>query len=202
MADDKAGLPAIQSQPIDAGRYLQACPKSATTLGTFFHHVRQAVWEKSGDVPKSLFNGLSRERWISFRQYELREFMQMLINAAAILHKDQPIGEGFRRLGRLAYPSFASTMAGRVVLFAFGDGLEQMAQALPKAYALGLPDARVEVLKRAPRHYVIRYTDAHCFVETYQLGVIEGAFLAQRVVPHLVVRPGKRICDAEIEGKW
>ena len=105
-------------------------------------------------------------------------------------------------MGRLAYPSFASTMAGRVVLFALGEGLEQMAEALPKAYALGLHDARVEVERLGPRHYLVRYANAHCFVDTYQLGVIEGAFIAQRVVPNIIVRPGKRICDAELEGKW
>lgn len=201
MAVD-APAPAILSEPIDADRYIRSCPPTATTLGTFFHHVRQAVWEKVGSVPKSLSVGLSRERWISFRQYELREFMLLLVNAAQILHGDQPLGEGLRRLGRLAYPSFASTMAGRVVLFALGEGLEQMAEALPKAYAIGVPDAQIQVKRLGPRHYLIRYSNVHCFVDTYHLGVIEGAFIAQRVVPNIIVRPGSRICDAEFEGRW
>jgi uncharacterized protein (TIGR02265 family) len=202
MALEDAAVLGVLSRPIDADRYIKACPLSATTLGTFFHNVRQAVWETTGGVPKSLLTGLSRERWISFRQYELREFMLMLVNAARILHGDVPLAEGLRRLGRLAYPSFASTMAGRVVLFAFGSGLEQMAETLPKAYAIGVPDANIEVTKLATRHYRIRYTNVHCFVDTYHLGVIEGAFIAQRVQPKVVVRPGSRICDAEIEGIW
>src|SRR5436190_4974144 len=98
MPDEEAPVPAILSQPIDVDQYLRACPASATTLGTFFHHVRQAVWEEVGHVPKSLLAGLSRERWISFRQYGLREFMLLAVNAARILHASEPLGEGLRRL--------------------------------------------------------------------------------------------------------
>ena len=202
MAGDEAHVPAVLTQSIDPNLYIRSCPAAATTLGTFFHHVREAVTESTGSLPYRLFTGLTRESWISFRSYQLREFMQLLVNAARILHADQPLGEGLRRLGWLAYPSFASTMAGRVVLFAFGEGLEQMAEALPKAYTLGVPDAHVEVKKLALRHYRVRYSNVHCFVDTYHLGVIEGAFKAQHIVPHLIVRPGKRICDAEVEGYW
>lgn len=202
MADEESAVPAILTRPIDAELYLRSCPARATTLGTFFHHVREAVIEATGSAPQSLFAGVTGTRWISFRQYELRQFMHLLVNAARILYADQPLGEGLRRLGRLAYPSFASTMAGRVVLFALGEGLEQMAEALPKAYTVGVPDAHVDVKKLGPRHYRIRYADVHCFVDTYHLGVIEGAFMARNAVPKLVVRPGVRICDAEFEGHW
>lgn len=202
LAAEEAPAPAILSGPIDAEAYIRACPARATTLGTFFHHVREAVVERTGGTQDRLFAGVSRDRWISFRKYELREFMRLLVNAAGILHADQPLGEGLRRLGWLAYPSFASTMAGRVVLFALGEGLEEMAEALPKAYALGVPEAHVESKKLGPRHYLIRLSDVHCFVDTYHLGVIEGAFTARHVVPRIVVRLGKRSCDAEFEGTW
>ena len=38
--------------------------------------------------------------------------MHLVVNAARILHPKEAISEGMRRVGWLAYPSFAATMGG------------------------------------------------------------------------------------------
>ena len=108
---------AVLEQPIDVARYLRMCPSTAETQGTFFQHVRDAVEKQLGTVPAELMRDLPARHWLAFRRYPLREFMQLTVNAAALLHPALPTAEAIRRVGRIAYPSFAATMAGRVVLF-------------------------------------------------------------------------------------
>lgn len=193
-------LPTL-SHDVDVARYIRACPADIMTQGTFFRYLRGAVEKKRGPTD-ALFAGLARRDWTQFGRYPLRDFMQLAVNAARVMHADVAISEGLRRVGRLAYPSFASTMAGRVVLFAFGDELENMVNAIPKVYALTVPGSHVEVQMVAPAEYRFLYRGVHSFVDTYHLGVLEGAVLEMGFTPRISVLMGQRICDADFGGGW
>lgn len=93
-------------------------------------------------------------------------------------------------------------MAGRVVLFAFGERLENMVNAIPKVYAITVPGSHVEVETVRPAVYRFLYRGVHSFVDTYHLGVLEGAVLEMGFTPRISVRTGQRICDADFEGGW
>jgi uncharacterized protein (TIGR02265 family) len=194
--------PEILRDDIDVDLYVRSCPPNAATQGTFFRHVRDAVVAKTGDVPASLMRGLTERSWAPFLKYPLRDFMHLAVNAARILHADQPLAEGLRRVGWLAYPSFASTMAGRIVLLAFGDSLEDVVKATPQAYAITLPSAMVGVKKLGERRYVLEFRDTYSFVDTYHRGVIEGAARAHGFEAKIQVHRKSRQCDADFEGGW
>jgi uncharacterized protein (TIGR02265 family) len=186
---------------IDVERYLRACPPHATTRGTFFKYVREAVEKKIGADPR-LLTGLTNTDWMAFRKYPLREFMQLSVNAARIAHGEEAISEGLRRVGWLAFPSFAATMAGRVVLFAFGERLENVVSAMPKAYLVAVPGTVVETEELGARLYRVTMRNVYNFVDTYHLGVLEGAVLAMGYQPLITVEVGERPCDAVFEGGW
>jgi uncharacterized protein (TIGR02265 family) len=183
-------------------RYLQSCPEDAETLGTFFAHVRDLVVDAVGSVPEALYDGVSRRHWLPFRGYSLRDFMRMAHTAAQIVYPELPLSDGLRRIGWRSYPSFAATMAGRVVLFALGDDLEDVVRASPKAYRLGLPGATVEAHQLAPRHWRYAMHDVYSFVDSYHYGVLEGAILAFSCKPDIRLRRLDRVSDAEFEVRW
>ncbi len=187
---------------IDVERYLKACPVDETTQGTFLQHVRDEVVKRTGSVPPRLFDGLPRDRWLPFLKYPLRELMHLVVNAARILYPKLPLAEGLRRVGWFAYPSFAATMAGRVVLFAFGETLEDVFRSGPKAYAISVPDAQVTLTLLKEGHLEAELRGVHCFVDTYHRGVVEGAIWCHGFEPRVEVTTGTRICDADIVAEW
>jgi uncharacterized protein (TIGR02265 family) len=187
---------------IDVERYLKACPLDESTQGTFLQYIRDEVVRRMGSAPAKLFEGLPRERWLPFLKYPLKELMHLVVNAARILYPKQPLAEGLRRVGWFAYPSFAATMAGRVVLFALGESMDDVVRCLPKAYAVCVPDAEATVRVHKERHFEVELRGVHCFVDTYHRGVIEGAIWYHGFEPAVEVTPGTRLCDADMIADW
>jgi uncharacterized protein (TIGR02265 family) len=199
-APDSIG--ASLSYAVDIERFLKACPPDESTQGTFLQYIRDEVVKRMGAAPAKLFEGLPRERWLPFLKYPLRELMQIVVNAARILHPKLPLSEGMRRVGWFAYPSFAATMAGRVVLFAFGETLEDVIRSVPKAYAVCVPEAQVTLTSHLERHFKLEFRGVYCFVDTYHRGVIEGAIWCHGFDPVVEVTAGSRICDANMVADW
>jgi uncharacterized protein (TIGR02265 family) len=190
------------SDDVSLEQYLAACPSSAETLGTFFTHVRDLVEQATGSVPDTLFEGVSKRHWVPFRAYSLRDFMRMAHMAARLVYPDRPLSDGLRRIGWRSYPSFAATMAGRVVLFALGDDLEAVVRASPKAYGIGLPGAKVAAHELDARHWRYEMQGVFSFVDSYHYGVLEGAILAFSRVPDIRLRRLDRSSDAEFDVRW
>jgi uncharacterized protein (TIGR02265 family) len=187
---------------VDVERYMKACPLEESTQGTFLQYIRDEVVKRTGSAPSRLFEGLPRERWLPFLKYPLRELMRLVVNAARILHPKQPLSEGMRRVGWFAYPSFAATMAGRVVLFAFGEKLDDVVRSVPKVYSICVPEAQVTLTAQTERHFRLEFRGVHCFVDTYHRGVLEGAIWCHGFQPSVQVTVGPRICDAEMIADW
>jgi uncharacterized protein (TIGR02265 family) len=187
---------------VDFDRYVAACPATATTRGTFFQHVRDHVCQALKREPERLYQGIARRAWLPFHSYPLAEFMRLAHNAARLVHPNRPTSDGLRRIGRLSFPSFAATMAGRVVLFALGDRLSDVVKVVPTAYRLTLPSAVVSVRQIAERRYRYEMRTVHSFVDTYHYGVFEGAGIALRQPLDISVRRHTRSCDADFEIAW
>jgi uncharacterized protein (TIGR02265 family) len=190
------------SQAIDVERFLNACPRDASTQGAFLQYIHDAVAFRVGSAPARLYDGLPRNRWLPFLKYPLRELMRLVVNAATILHPREPLAEGLRRVGWFAYPSLASTMAGRVLLFAFGETLEDVVRAVPKVYAITVPLARVSLTMQTKRHFRLSFRGVHCFVDTYHRGAIEGAIWCYGFRPSVKVTAGPMHCDADMVVDW
>jgi uncharacterized protein (TIGR02265 family) len=181
---------------------LKECPTSTTTRGTFFQFLVASVEKNKRAIPAGLFDGVETRRWVSWGSYPLVDFIRLAGNAVRILHSDLSRGEGLRRLGWMAYPSFAATMAGRVVLIAFGDDADALMQVVPKAYAVTLPDATVTSKRIGKNHWEIGMRNAYNFADCYHAGVIEGGLRARGVEPVLKVRRYPHRCDIDFDVQW
>jgi uncharacterized protein (TIGR02265 family) len=187
---------------VSLAEHLAICAHGASTRGTFFEHVRDLVAKELGEVPSSLFEGTSARKWISFHTYPLREFMCLAHNAARIVYPRVPRSEGLRRVGWKSYPSFASTMAGRVVLFAFGDQLDDVLRSASTAYRVALPGASVTATEIARQHWRFELRDVYSFVHSYHYGVLEGAIMAFERRPAIGLRRLARLSDADFDVRW
>jgi uncharacterized protein (TIGR02265 family) len=188
---------------VDLREYVDLCPPGATTRGTFLTHLCDHVRKEVGPFRSaSIHDRVASRRWVPFGSYALTDFMKLAHSAAGLVHPSHPAGEGLRRLGWLAYPSFAATMAGRVVLFALGSRMEDVMESATTAYKVTLPEATVRVLRRASKHYRLELRSVFSFVDTYQVGVLEGAFRAHGIEPSILVRNGDRKCDADLDVRW
>jgi uncharacterized protein (TIGR02265 family) len=187
---------------VDLERYLGACPAAATTRGTFFQHVHDHVCQSLPSDPERLYAGVERRAWQPFGSYPLSDFMKFAHNAARLLYPNRPTSDGLRRIGQLSFPSFAGTTVGRVVLFALGEGMDDLVKVAPTAYRLTLPLSVVSVRQVAERRYRYEMRSVHSFVDTYHYGVLEGAAIALKHELRITVRRHARLCDADFEVAW
>jgi uncharacterized protein (TIGR02265 family) len=198
---EQASEQRLLSRPIEVGAYLRACPSRAATRGTFYQTLVDHAEAELGQVPASMFEGVPQRRWVIFKQYPLRDFIQLVVNVAGAVHASLPLAEGLRRLGWIAYPAFSATLAGKVVLYALGNRLENVLESAPRAYGLVLPesDVRVTLGNRVCR---MEMRAVYNFVDTYQFGVLEGTIREHGFRPKLSVKQLANPADADFELRW
>ncbi len=161
-------------QDIDSRRYLERVPPDARCKGMFFHEIVKLA----GTLGRSSFDSstLARleARYVAFKDYPLRTHMEITAAVARPLFPDVSTREGLRRLGRLAFPTFASSMVGRVVVGVLGADLERILQVGPKVFELSLSHGRARSTHVGERHFQYEFTDVYGYLDAYYLGVMEG----------------------------
>jgi uncharacterized protein (TIGR02265 family) len=193
--------PPVLDITVDVDFYLRSCPSHATAPGVFMQDIVKIVTAKHRGATERLHEGITERRFIAFKSYPLRDFMRLAVNACKILHDAVPLSEGLRRLGRTAFPSLRATMAGKVVLFALGNRLEDAFRNAPKAYKLVLPQADVTVNVGQGRGH-IELRGVYNFPTTYHYGVFEGTIAEHGFQPRIRILPGARWCDASFDVEW
>ncbi len=186
--------------PLDA--YLRECPAIATTRGIFFQYVAELARDADGVIDERTFAGIKDRRWVPFKSYPLRDFMRLCHNAAKLVHPTLSTGEALRRIGWLCYPSFAATMAGRIVLFAFGMKLDEVLLAAPRTYEHALSGASARVTRVGVRHFRAELRSVYSFAAAYHVGVVEGTIRAFGYVPEVRVRLSSRRSDIDLDIRW
>ena len=78
--------------PIDAERDISLCPPHAETRGIFLAEIARRLRNAGAKTP--------RKRYVGFRRYTQREFMELAVDAAQQLFPDEPLREGLRLLGQ------------------------------------------------------------------------------------------------------
>lgn len=174
------------NQPLDCAPYLARVPADATCKGMFFHDIINAVERKSAEAAQALKPYLPR-RYMSFKDYPLREHMEVTAKAAELLYPDVPSQEGMRRLGWLAYPTFAESMVGKVIFGILGNDLDRIFKVAPKSLEIALSRGRVHTEKMGDRHWRFDFRDAYGYLDIYYVGVIEGPVRYMGFTPKVLV---------------
>ena len=160
--------------PVDLDEHLRRVPSGATIKGIFFLEF-QRVAEEAGMWPAvMLAAGLKKKRYFAFRDYSLVDNLRLAVAVASHVYPDLSPGEGLRRLGQSAVDVVMKSQIGRAVFGLLLHDLEPILLRGPKAYKLLLGVGDVTVEKVSESLYRFHARNLPAFLETYQVGVIEG----------------------------
>ncbi len=180
--------------PLELEARIAALPANATVKGMFLSSISDLVEERAGQRP-------GRKRYVAFANYPLREMIELLPKAAELAYPGRPVREGMRRLGRMAYPTFASSTVGRVVMSIAGEDPRAALHAAPKAYRLVGNTGAARVLDTGDGEAILELRGVWGWPESYNVGVHEGALDALGVDGEVKVRV-MSLCDADLLIRW
>jgi uncharacterized protein (TIGR02265 family) len=162
------------SAPVDVDGHLRLLPPDATCKGIFFIDlIRLGATAIS---PPELFHlaGVNERRYVAFRDYPLGENLRLTVAVAHAVYPALPVGEGLRRIGQTAFDTVSTSLVGKTLFGVFGRDVEALLLTAPRAYRLFLHCGEITAEKTTPGTLRFHARDFPGFLETYQVGVIEG----------------------------
>ncbi len=196
MSQRDSGFAAPNWQaPLDASAQIASTPDAGAIKGLYF----QDIVDACAGMHRTLH--ASRSRYLPFIDYPMREYMELLVAAAALVHPREPLRNGLRRLGRLAYPTLAATLIGRAIFGVAGRDFGVILSLASRAYGVSLKPGSVTLVEREAQRGVLQLRELWNFPDTYQVGVIEGALIAVGLRGEVKVRVLSP-CDVDFEVTW
>ncbi len=160
--------------PVDLEEHVRLVPSGATVKGMFFVDLQRAS-EAAGVWPSVVrTSGVPERRYYAFRDYPMVDNLRLTIAVAAHLHPRLPISDALRRLGQAALNVVLASQIGRALFGILGRDVEPIFLRGPKAFKLLVAAGEVTAEKLSDRTYRFRAKNLPLFLETYQVGVIEG----------------------------
>lgn len=145
--------------------------------------------------------GIPDRRYVPFFDYPMSELLRLTVEVAKAVYPSHSLGAGLRLIGRTGYATFLSSHAGRVATMTLGNDVHELILAAPKLFKIVMNFGELEASAVGERcvHTACRKFPA--FLETYQVGVVEGVF------QHFDVSGQVRIAltdiaTAVIEARW
>jgi uncharacterized protein (TIGR02265 family) len=161
--------------PVDLDAHLALLPSGASCKGLFFLDAVRLGTKSRSAAELSLLAGVPERRYIAFRDYPMAENLRLLVAAARCAHPSLPLGQALRRVGQAAFDTVLGSHVGRTVFGVLGDDVERLLLRWPKAYELFYGFGEVTVETSGPGLFTMRARRFPVFLETYQIGVLEGA---------------------------
>ena len=180
--------------PLRLDERFGALAATATVKGMFFTDVAQDVRRRAGRAP-------GRQRYVAFRDYPFREWIELLAEAAELAYPHEPALEGIRRLGQRAYPLFVSSRAGAVIAALAGRTVSGTLKQLPRALRVAQSLGSIEIREQGDGHALLELRDLYDFPDTYYTGVVEGILAGFQTEGEVLVRD-VTLCDADMLVRW
>ena len=160
--------------PVDLDEHIRRIPSGATIKGIFFLELQRVAEEASVSPAVMPALGLAKKRYFAFRDYSLVDYLRLTVAVVSHVYPRLSPGEGLRRLGHSAPDVVMKSQIGRAVFGLLLRDLEPILLRGPRAYKLLLGVGDVSVEKISDRTYRFHARNLPAFLETYQVGVIEG----------------------------
>jgi uncharacterized protein (TIGR02265 family) len=167
--DTRAFEPPPWDAALDPQEYIEAIPREATVKGMFLQKIVDEATKAGIDPPQ-------RGPYRAFRDYPLREALDLEIAVVPQMFPEVSLREGMRRLGWTAYPTLLDSMIGRVIFGVLGEDLPAIFKAAAKGYRVSVSIGRAHVIEVGTKHAVVRLEEVYNFPDCYQVGVFEGVF--------------------------
>ncbi len=168
----------------------------------FFRDMLALVASKASAEEIAERAGVPHRRYVPFLDYPMADNLKVTVEIAKVLHPEVPVGAAIRRIGRTSYRTFLGSQPARVLMAAVGaKDVEKVLLLAPKAYPIVMNFGRVWAEKVGEHRVHSGCESFPAFLETYQVGVVEGVF------DHFHVEGEVRIAltdvaNAVIEATW
>jgi uncharacterized protein (TIGR02265 family) len=160
--------------PVDVEAHVALLPPGAKCKGMFFVDLIKLAATIRSPAELAAMAGVPDRRYVAFRDYPVEDSLRLTAAVAAVVYPKLPPGEGLRRIGRRAFDVVLDSHVGRTVFGAFGADIDLLLLQGYKSYRLLIGVGEVSCEKVAPREFVLRAREMPLFLETYQVGVLEG----------------------------
>lgn len=172
---DIGARPPRFAKPVDLEAHLAALPADATAKGLYLRDPIALVEKVAPGVGLFERAGVPEQRLMPFFDYPYAWLMRLLVAASEVAFPDVPRGEGLRRMGQRAYEALLGAQIGRVMFAVLGSDFGRVVGAGIKGWRLSVSFGEVELERRGEGHALYHFRGFPAFLETYQVGVVEGA---------------------------
>jgi uncharacterized protein (TIGR02265 family) len=155
------------SKPVDFSARVAAIPEGAVIRGMFL----TVLWDA---LTLELNGKLRARRYVAFKNYPMREYVELLGFATEQARSNRP-ADYMRRLGRLIYPNYVKTISGSAIFAVAGHDFGRVIEASPTAYKVGLSPASIVVRRIERNHAQVELRNVYNLPEFHQVGIWEGA---------------------------
>jgi len=118
------------------------------------------------------------KKFLTFRDYPMREYLELLGQAAVRVEPDRPPLETLRELGRGVYSTFSKSLFGKVIIAGLGDGHAGARTGLrwiSRVYKMTSNHTAVDFAESSEDTSVVTLTNVWSFPDAYHVGIFEGA---------------------------
>ncbi|MEM9191362.1 MAG: DUF2378 family protein [Myxococcota bacterium] len=157
--------------PLDLEERLGRAPSDGQVKGMFFRGIAEESSRLAGER-------VGRERYVLFRGYPLREWLEFMPAAARAAYPHVDPREGMRRFGHGAFGVFLKSTAGRVLFSMAGQNPGIAVGLTGRAFEMIGSHGRVEMLENEQGRAILAFEEMYDWVEAWHVGIIEGALRA------------------------
>lgn len=172
---------------VDLEAHVALVPAGATVKGMFFSNFFDKARDFASAEEIARRAGVPHRRYVPFFDYPFVDNLRIGLAASQAMYPAHGAGRALRLLGATTYEAVLGTHLGRVIFAVLGLDIEAVLMAGPRAYKLAVSIGEVKAIKAGPRYVRYEYRDFPSFIETQQVGVIEGAMQHYRIEPRLEV---------------
>lgn len=182
--------------PLDIEARLDALPPNAQLKGWVLSSIVNAAKNRGVDLPGA-------RRYIGFSDYPAQEYLELLVSAAKLIDPRFPPRRTLYEVGRAAYPTFASSILGRIVISALltpdNPSMEQL-KAVSKVYRVtSNATSSAELTHWEPGEFaVVALRNVWSFPDAYHAGVFAGAAEGLGNPNAVVLVKNHSLCDTDL----
>lgn len=185
---------------IDLEAQIRLLPPRATCKGVFFAEVLSRGEKAVSAAELFARAGLAEKKYSAFLDHPHAEWMRLTYAVASVIPEGaRHVGEGLRHLGRHAFDAMFNHPLGKVIFGPLGLTVEKVVANGPLAYRVGLGFGSVAATRLDGRRYRYAFRGFPSFLETFNVGVLEGGIARYHAAPRIRVRmAGLADCDMDV----
>ncbi len=188
-------------RPVDLEAHLARLPPDATCKGMFFRDQLELASRTGSPESIAAAAGIPHRRYLPFLDYPMHDNLKLTVEVSRRVYPTVSLGEGLRRLGRIGFETFLTSHVGKVLVLAAGHDVGAVLMLAPRAFPLVMSFGKVTTTRVDDRTVIARCSELPAFVETYQVGTLEGIF-AHFGIDGTVRVAMEDLANGAIEARW